>query len=326
MGVTFSQMWPPKPTLTEENLPSQAGKVFIVTGATSGIGYELTKILFFAGARVYLAVRSEANAKKTIEELKALAFKSPSISPGQLEYLLLELDDLTTIKPAAEAFKQKESRLDVLWNNAAVSLAPLGSKSKQGYELHVATNCLGPYLFTQLLLPILQSTAATSKPGSVRVIWSSSLYAETASPKGGIILEDLDSPPADQTRNYTNSKVGNWFLASELAGEVKDQGIISVAQNPGNLKTNLLRHTRRLFQFSVAPLLYKAKMGAYTELWAGLSEVTVDRNWGYIIPWGRLHPGPRQEILDALKTEEDGGTGQARKFREWCESKVAEYR
>lgn len=325
MGVTFSQMRPPRPALTEQNLPSQKGKVFIVTGATSGIGYQLTKILFLAGAKVYLAVRSEAKAQETMKELKSLASDA---SVGQLEYLHLELDDLSTIKSSAEEFKQKESRLDVLWNNAAVSLPPLGSKSKQGHELQVATNCLGPYLFTQLLLPVLKVTATSSKtPGSVRVIWSSSIVVETNAPQGGIIFEDLNSPPPDQTRNYVASKTGNWFLASELARDVGGQGILSMTQNPGNLKTNLLRHKSELYRMMVSPLLYKAQMGAYTELWAGLApEVTMEMNGGYVIPWGRIHSGLRGDLLLALKGEEEGGTGEARKFAEWCESKVAEFK
>jgi len=178
-----------------------------------------------------------------------------------------------------------------------------------------------------LLLPTLQATAQNAEAGSVRVVWSSSLMTEVGAPKGGIIFEDLDSPPADQTRNYTNSKTGNWFLASELAHEVDAQGILSISQNPGNLKTNLLRHKGNLYQLCVSPILYRAQMGSYTELWAGLSpEITMDMNGGYVIPWGRIHPAPRQDLLDALKSIEEGGTGIASKFREWCENKVAEYR
>lgn len=64
------------------------------------------------------------------------------------------------------------------------------------------------------------------------------------------------------------TKVGNWFLASELAKQVGERGILNVSQNPGNLKTNLLRSAPMLMRWASAPLLYEAKMGAYTELWA----------------------------------------------------------
>jgi NAD(P)-dependent dehydrogenase (short-subunit alcohol dehydrogenase family) len=90
-------------------------------------------------------------------------------------FLPISLDDLSTIKLAAEKFKGAESRLDVLFNNAGVSNPPKGSVGAQGQELQLATNCLGPYLFTQLLLPVLTSTAKSTDSGAVRVIWTSSI-------------------------------------------------------------------------------------------------------------------------------------------------------
>ena len=147
MGATFSQFFPPNPDLTEKNLPNQKGKVFIVTGGASGVGFELATILYQAGAKVYIAGRSNTNAKEAIERIKSSLHGASD--GGELEYLHLELDDLSTIKASAEAFQKKESKLDVLFNNAGVSQPPLGSKSKQGHELQLATNCLGtPSLHT----------------------------------------------------------------------------------------------------------------------------------------------------------------------------------
>ena len=324
MGVTFSQLYPPSPSLTEQNLPSQKGKVFIVTGGASGIGLELATILFRAGGKVYIAGRSENRARESIERIRA-SVHDPS-SAARLEYLPLELDDLSTIRSSAEAFMNKESKLDVLWNNAGVSLAPLGSVSKQGHELQVATNCLGPFLFTQLLLPSLRAAAQGSPPGFVRVVWTSSMMVDLSAPKDGIVMADLVSPPQDKTRNYVTSKTGNWFLGSELAREVGPHGILSITQNPGNLNTNLLQRAPWMKLMSY-PLLHDAKKGAYTELWAGLSpELTMESNGDYVIPWGRVHPSPRKDLLDALKTLDEGGTGQAGKFREWCEKQTAAYR
>ena len=238
MGVTFSQFYPPRPSFTEQNLPSQIGKVFIVTGGASGIGYHLAAILFQAGGTVYIAGRSEDKAQQSIEEIKA-GVQDPS-SVGQLKYLHLDLEDLNSIKASAEDFQSKEQRLDVLWNNAGVSLPPLGSVSKQGFELQLATNCLGPYLFTQMLLPSLKAATQTSSPGSVRVVWTSSFVVDLTAPNGGVNMEDVTSPSKDQNKNYSTSKLGNWYLASELARRVGPYGILSVTQNPGNLKTNLL--------------------------------------------------------------------------------------
>ena len=267
MGVTFSQFLPPKPTLTEANLPSQKGKVFIVTGGYSGIGLELCTILYQAGGKVYLAGRSQQKAQAAISKIKAL----PATMPGEIIFLSLSLDDLTTIKPAVEAFTSSEARIDVLFNNAGVSLPPLGSVSPQGYELQMATNCLGHHLLTQLLLPTLRRTAQNAPPAAVRVIWTSSIVVDATAPNCGMNISDLENPPPDQQLNYLNSKVGNWFLASSLAALVGSEGILSVTQNPGNLSTSLLRHAPWILGFVTAPLLYSARMGAYTELWAGLS-------------------------------------------------------
>lgn len=323
MGVAFSQFFPSPPTLTEANLPSQKGKVFMVTGGASGVGLELCTILYQAGGKVYLAGRSEANAQEAISKIKAL----PTTSPGELVFLLLSLHDLTTIKPAVEAFTASEPRLDVLFNNAGVSLPPRGSVSAQGHELQMATNCLGHYLLTQLLLPTLLRTAETTSPASVRVIWTSSLVVDFSAPKCGINISSLTNPYQDQQKNYVTTKTGNWFLASALAAHVGSKGILSVTQNPGNLKTPLLRHAPWILGFVTSPLLHKAKMGAYTELWSGLSEdLGIEDGGRYILPWGRVHPSPRPELLAALKTEEEGGTGNAGIFMEYCEKQTAAFR
>jgi len=330
MGATWSQFFPPTPTLTETTLPSQVGKVFIITGGASGIGFELANILYHAGGKVYIAGRSESNARRAIELIQS---SSPSIasSVGQLEFLQLELDDLSTIRASANVFKSKESKLDVLWNNAGVSLPPVGSTSKQGHELQLATNCLGPYLFTQLLLPCLREAATTSSAGAVRVVWTSSQTVDLSAPKGGFTMDQITAPPADKTANYVASKTGNWFLASELASTVEAHGILSVVQNPGNLKTQLLRHAPRMMTTMAAPLLYEARMGAYTELWAGLApelsreEEKMRACAGYVVPWGRLHPAPRKDLLLALQSKENGGSGRAVEFREWCEEKTRDY-
>ncbi|CAG8981791.1 hypothetical protein HYALB_00004734 [Hymenoscyphus albidus] len=224
MGITYSLFFPPSPRLTERNLPRQDGKVFLITGGASGTGYELFTILYQAGGKVYIAGCSEANAQSSITAIKTLFCSSP----GALEFLPIALDDFSTIKAAVVRFMASESRLDVLFNNAGVSNPPKGSCGAQGQELQLATNCLGPYLFTQLLIPILVRTAENTPPAAVRVIWTSSIATDLGSPKGGIDLADLTTPSSDQQKNYDTSKTGNWFLASHLASQVGSKGVLSV--------------------------------------------------------------------------------------------------
>jgi NAD(P)-dependent dehydrogenase (short-subunit alcohol dehydrogenase family) len=327
----LAQFFPPKPNFTEENVPLQDGKVFLITGGASGIGLELTKMLYQKNGRVYIAGRSEDNARQAINEIQSTAPEAK----GSLEFLYLDLSDLTSIKPAVDAFKAKEQRLDILWNNAGVSQPPLGSTSKQGIELQLATNCLGPFLLTQLLLPLLEATAAApgSTSGSVRVIWTSSQIMELSAPNGGIIMSEIRSPPRDVGKNYTNSKTANLFLSAELARRQRQSSasshrpaVVSVALNPGAASTNLFRHTPYLW-YLAWPLFYPVKLAATTQLYAGLSgDITAENSGCYVVPWGRLATHMRPDFVDAMKPEgEEGGTGRARELWEFCEEATKDF-
>ncbi|KAI0199682.1 NAD(P)-binding protein [Astrocystis sublimbata] len=319
MGSQWSQFFPPNPHFTD--VPSCEGKVFIVTGGSSGIGLELCKRLYQEKGRVYIAGRSEKSGRDAIQEIQ----RAVPGGQGSLEFLHLRLDDLESITASAAVFRSKESKLHVLWNNAGVSRPPVGSISKQGIELQLAVNCLGPFLFTQLLLPVLQSTAS-DEPGSVRVVWTSSQSVELSAPTGGFDLSDVISPPPDATKCYVNSKTGNIFLSTELARRYgKSSGIISVASNPGNALTNLFRHTPYV-NYLVRPLLYKPETAAITQLYAGLSpDISLTENGSYIVPWGRLSTQLRSDLVEATKPRDDGGSGRAMEFWEFCVEKTATY-
>ncbi|PVH98796.1 NAD(P)-binding protein, partial [Periconia macrospinosa] len=265
----WQQYFPPKPTFTEKNVPSSCGKVFIVTGANQGIGLELVKMLYPTGATIYLAGRSRERVEQAIQEV--IETQKPA-TPATLKFLYLDLSNLTTIKASAAAFAAQESRLDKLWNNAGIGGNPEGTTTAQNIEGHVGINCVAPLLFTQELLPQLQEAAKTAEPGSVRIIWSSSLMIETMSPPGGLQYEHLEkSKTTNSNRDYSMSKVGNWYLAVEAAQRWAKYGIVSVVQNPGNLKTNIYSHQPKLLMALLNLLLYEPKMGAYTLLYSGFT-------------------------------------------------------
>lgn len=127
---TLSQYFPPAPKFTDKHLPSLAGKVFIITGAASGVGYELAKILYLAGGTVYIAARSEARCQGAIEKLHAELKSTSESKHGALKSMVIDLGDLRSVKGAAEGFLKSESRLDVLFHNAAVMKPPAGSKDQ----------------------------------------------------------------------------------------------------------------------------------------------------------------------------------------------------
>ncbi|KAF4499795.1 light induced alcohol dehydrogenase Bli-4 [Fusarium agapanthi] len=304
MGNTYSLFFPPSPQFTKENLTAQNGRVFIVTGGYSGVGFELSQ------------------SGISYQQLK----KQHRDASGSLSFLKIALDDLDSIKAAAEDFKSRESRLDVLFNNAGVSNPPAGSVSAQGYELSMATNAIGPWYLTQLLVPILKETAKSQPPASVRVIWTASIVADLSVPKGGVKMEEVINPSKDQQVNYTNSKTGNWYLVSVLADQVGSHGILSVCHNPGNLHSNLLRHMPSIVGYIVSPLLYHAKFDAYTNLRAGLSpDLQIEDGERFILPLGRFYPSPRVDLLENIEPKEQGGTGTAFEFAEYCDKIIANH-
>ncbi|KAK8195905.1 short-chain alcohol dehydrogenase [Zalaria obscura] len=310
----------PTPSLTESNLPSQSGRVFIVTGGYTGLGLELVKILYRHHGTIYIAGRSSTKASSAIAAVKA---QYPS-SDGRLAFLPLDLDDLTTIAPAAASFLSQESRLDVLTLNAGVMSPPPGSRTTQGHELQLGTNCLGHFLLAQLLLPVLRKTAATAPPGSVRVTWAASLGVDVYSPSEGILFDDRGAPIVhkNQRANYGVSKVGNYFYAAEFARRYPyaETGIVTNAWNPGNLRSELQRYGGWVEKIAGKCLLYETRFGAYTELWAGWSEEAgkAERNGAYIWPWGRFG-GVRGDVERAVV---EGG---AARFWEWSEEQVKPY-
>ncbi|POR33079.1 Putative oxidoreductase [Tolypocladium paradoxum] len=310
----------PAPPLTEENLPDQSGRVHLVTGGYAGVGGELSKILYGKGATVYIAGRSEEKANQAIERIKK---EAPS-SSGRLEFLLLDLNDLATIKASAERFLSQQSRLDVLVNNAGIMTPPAGSKTKQGHDLQFGTNCLGPFLFTKCLMPILTRTAASSPPGSVRVLWAASSAIQVFSPDGGVAFDDTTGAPKifnSQQKNYGQTKVGNVLLAVKTGELYASQGVLSVSFNPGNLKTELQRHSTGLLMRLAQKMLYPAIFGAYTELYSGWSEeITADKGVTYVVPWGKDGSDlVRQDIQEGIRN------GLATRFWDWCESETKLY-
>ncbi|KAF2253863.1 short-chain dehydrogenase [Trematosphaeria pertusa] len=310
----------PPPPLTEQNLPDQSGRVHIITGGYAGVGLELAKILYAKGATLYIAGRNEEKGQKAIEDIK----KQHPSSSGALKFLLLDLSDLSTIKSSAETFIRQESRLDVLVNNAGVMIPPKGSKTAQGHELQLGTNCLGPFLFTKLLMPVLIRTAGTAPPNSVRVIWASSSGIQVWAPDGGVVFEGTTGTPKvfDVPRtDYGQSKVGNVLLAVKLQELCRQHGIVSVSFNPGNLKTELQRHTGGLLRRLGDAMLYPAVFGAYTELYSGWNEdITAGGGVTYVMPWGRDGSEMvREDIRRGMKE------GLQQKFWDWCERETEMY-
>ncbi|EME77537.1 uncharacterized protein MYCFIDRAFT_44992 [Pseudocercospora fijiensis CIRAD86] len=317
----------PGPEMTEEQLPDQHGKVHVITGGYSGIGYELAKMLYARNATVFLAGRDVSKAKPAIQQIQDEQ-QTKTKTLGKLEFLYLDLADLQSIKSSVEDLACRTDRLDVLVNNAGVMVPPVGSHTRQGHELQMGVNCLGPFLLTQLLLPMLCQTAARAPAGSVRVVWTGSVATELGR---SVALFSSEGKPAismhDQAHNYMLSKIGNILLAAETARRYgESNGLVSVALNPGNLKTSLQRNMV-WWQYAIAKLLlFPAVLGAHTQLYAGWSDdISVAKhNGSYIWPWGRI-ARMRKDLEDAVRPDAEGGSSLAEGFWAWCNEAVKEY-
>lgn len=129
----FSQSFPPKPAFTDDELPSLSGKTVLITGATSGIGFEVAKIAFSHGANVNITGRTKAKLDLAIQEVKKT---KRFIGNGNVTGIVLDLADLATVEDSATSFLQTNTRLDVLIHNAGVMKPAKGSKTKSVRHTH----------------------------------------------------------------------------------------------------------------------------------------------------------------------------------------------
>lgn len=212
---------------TLADLPDQAGRTALVTGATGGIGKEAAFALAGAGARVVLASRSERRLAEVAGELREVA---PS---ADLEALVLDLADLASVRAAGERARGF-GPVDILLNNAGVMGVPY-ARTADGLERTMATNHFGPFLLTGLLLPQLLAS------GDARVVTvSSGAHAFTRRPP----LGDPHRPAGRYRRwvAYAQSKLANLLFTFELQRRAEAAGLPlrALAAHPGYAATNLL--------------------------------------------------------------------------------------
>ncbi|MWA15661.1 oxidoreductase [Streptomyces sp. BA2] len=210
---------------TAEQIPDQTKRVFVVTGANSGLGLATTRALARQGGHVILAVRDEGKGHQAVAEITAA---QPDAS---LEVRRLDLADLDSVRGFAHRLRADHPRLDVLINNAGV-MAPPRTLSRQGHELQFACNHLGHFALTGLLLDLL---AAGTDP---RVVTVSSINHR----QGRIHFDDLTGERGYKPMGYYNqSKLANAVFGRELHLRLTEarSPVRSVLAHPGYTATNL---------------------------------------------------------------------------------------
>lgn len=238
---------------TAQQLPDQQGRVAIVTGANSGIGFETARVLAEKGAAVIMACRNLDKANPKADEIRAA-------HPGSsVEVMELDLSNLDSVRELADAFKARHTRLDLLINNAGIMVPPYG-KTSQGFETQFGVNHLGHFALTGALLDLIVST-----PGS-RVVTVSSV----AHYMGKIDFGDLNWEKGYKAQAaYGQSKLANLLFTYELQRRLAAAGkdTLAVAAHPGWTSTNLQEHAPSV-KFMNRFFAQEPSMGALPTLYA----------------------------------------------------------
>lgn len=222
---------------TTNDIPDLTGKVVIVTGGNSGLGYESVKAMADKGADVILASRSIENG----EEAKS------KIGPvkGTIEVMPLDLQDFDSISEFSETFLKNHDRLDILLNNAGIMTTPY-FKTKEGLEGQIGTNHFGHFLLTSQLFGLLKNT-----DGSRIVNVSSNAHKFDKMNFDNLMFEEGQG--YTPMKAYAQSKLANLLFTYELQRRVDEANldIEVLAAHPGGAMTNLARHLEDKFFYKL---------------------------------------------------------------------------
>jgi NAD(P)-dependent dehydrogenase (short-subunit alcohol dehydrogenase family) len=240
---------------TTADIPDQTGRVAVVTGANTGLGYETAAALAAKGAHVVLAVRN-------LDKGKDAALRIAQATPGaKVDLQELDLTSLDSVRLAAEQLKSDHDAIDLLINNAGVMFTPK-STTKDGFELQFGTNHLGHFAFTGLLLD-----RVLAAPGS-RVVTVSSVGHRFA--RQGIRFDDLQwDRDYSRVGAYGQAKLANLLFTYELQRRLAGTQTIATAAHPGGSRTELTRNLPPLvgaLTRLVEPLFQDPDMGALPSL------------------------------------------------------------
>jgi NAD(P)-dependent dehydrogenase (short-subunit alcohol dehydrogenase family) len=276
------------------DIPTQSGKLAVVTGSTGGLGFETALVLAQTGAEVLVTGRNDAKGRDAVAKIRS------RIPGAKISYETLDLASLASVTDFAKRFAAGHSSLDLLINNAGVMALPTRQTTADGFEMQFGTNYLGHYALTAQLLPLLR------RGQEPRVVNLSSIAHRT----GFIHFNDLQGERLySPWKAYNQSKLAMLMFALELQRRSDAGGwnLMSNAAHPGWARTDLITNGpgSGLFSFAsqfVAPLLsHSAEGGALPTLFAATSQQA--KGGGYYGPNGlselKGSPAPARISLQA---------------------------
>ncbi|KAH6616848.1 putative carbonyl reductase [Boeremia exigua] len=233
-------------TFHPDSLPDLTGRVYVVTGATSGVGYHTAARLAEHNAHVFICARTAEKGSATLSRIRST---SPAAT---LSVLTMDHERLSSVVEAAKQFVSSQNRLDGLINNAGIMATPF-ALTADGYEAQWQTNYLAHYVFTFHLLPVMLRTVqraahAGASPGSVRIVNLSSSGHYLSAPKEGIVFADTNLEHASGMTRYGQSKLANVLHTKTLnklygpdspSARAGEGEVWVTAVNPGFVKSEL---------------------------------------------------------------------------------------
>lgn len=284
---------------TCNDIPSQAGRIAVITGATGGLGYETALALAGAGAQVVLTGRNETKGNAALAAIRA---QHPR---ALISYEQLDLASLASIRDFVERFAHQHEALDLLINNAGVMMPPTRMETVDGFELQFGTNYLGHFALTALLMPVLR------KADGPRVVNLSSVAHKL---RAAIHFDDLQwTQRYDPWAAYAQSKLAMLIFAFELQrrSDANGWGLLSNAAHPGFARTDLIANgpgenslANRVGRWTVQPLMSQsAAAGALPTLFAATAPEA--KPSGYYGPNGLFETkGPVGEAAIAPRAQD----------------------
>ncbi|XP_062095673.1 short-chain dehydrogenase TIC 32 B, chloroplastic [Humulus lupulus] len=260
----------------------------IVTGGGSGIGLETSRVLALRGAHVIIAARNTEAANKA----KQVIVKD--IENARVDVLKLDLSSIKSVRSFVDNFHALHLPLNILINNAGVMFCPF-QLSEDGIEMQFATNHLGHFLLTNLLLDKMKDTARTTGIEGRIVNLSSIAHLHTY--EGGICFEKInDKSSYSDKRAYGQSKLANLLHARELSRRLQEEGanITVNSVHPGLIMTPLMRHSAllmRILKVFTCLLWKNVPQGAATTCYVALDPRLKGVTGKYYLDCNEMVPG-----------------------------------
>jgi dehydrogenase/reductase SDR family protein 13 len=255
-----------------------AGRNFFVTGANSGVGRSMTEALAARGASIVMAARSEERTRPVIDGIRR---QFPS---SDIQWLQIDLADLDSVRRAAGEYLGSGKPIDVLVNNAGI--AGTNALSPQGFDVTYATNHIGPFLLTNLLLPRIRE----STQGRIVNVASSAHF--TVKQIDWTTLDRRTTPRRSAFPDYAMTKLMNVLHAKELARRLTGTAVTTYAVHPGAVATNIWRSLPGAVQWFIKLFMLSNEQGAVPLVYCATAPELASQTGRYYNRSHEIAPSP----------------------------------